>query len=197
MARKPVGAYLEWTADKLLKGAGAGADPTEIDISDCQIPSGLISMWHGTIANIPAGWILCDGGNGTPNLLAKFVEGVAAADTDPGTTGGATAKTTAGHVHSGPNHKHTGPSHQHTLPIGASNASPSSIAWKTQWSGTFTPARYSGIGGAYTTSSNRLISDAAGTGNTGYGGTGNTGSKTDSISDIRPKFYDVAFIMKT
>lgn len=50
--------------------------------------SGLIVIWHGTIANIPAGWIICDGGGGTPNLLTKFVQGVATAITDPGATGG-------------------------------------------------------------------------------------------------------------
>ena len=27
--------------------------------------SGLIVMWHGLISNIPAGWIICDGNNGT------------------------------------------------------------------------------------------------------------------------------------
>jgi microcystin-dependent protein len=46
-------------------------------------------MWHGLIANIPSGWVICDGNNSTPDLLAKFVEGVATAATDPGATGGA------------------------------------------------------------------------------------------------------------
>ena len=52
------------------------------------MPSGAIIIWTGTIANIPSGWIICDGNNSTPNLLAKFVEGVATAATNPGTTGG-------------------------------------------------------------------------------------------------------------
>ncbi|MBA7591344.1 hypothetical protein ES708_33498 [subsurface metagenome] len=42
-----------------------------------RVPSGLIVMWHGTIVNIPAGWVLCDGGSSTPNLLTRFVQGVA------------------------------------------------------------------------------------------------------------------------
>lgn len=53
------------------------------------VPAGLIAIWAGTIATIPSGWNICDGNNSTPNLLAKFVRGVATAATNPGTTGGA------------------------------------------------------------------------------------------------------------
>lgn len=38
-------------------------------------PAGLISMWSGSIATIPTGWVLCDGNNGTPDLRDKFVVG--------------------------------------------------------------------------------------------------------------------------
>lgn len=34
-----------------------------------------IIMWSGSIANIPSGWYLCDGSNGTPDLRGKFVLG--------------------------------------------------------------------------------------------------------------------------
>ncbi len=34
-----------------------------------------IIMWSGSIANIPTGWYLCDGSNGTPDLRGKFVLG--------------------------------------------------------------------------------------------------------------------------
>ena len=46
-------------------------------------PSGGIIMWSGTLANIPSGWFLCDGANGTPDLRSKMVPCVAAA-TNPG-----------------------------------------------------------------------------------------------------------------
>lgn len=36
---------------------------------------GIISMWSGTVASIPAGWVLCDGNNGTPNLQDYFILG--------------------------------------------------------------------------------------------------------------------------
>lgn len=32
-------------------------------------------MWSGNIGNIPAGWVLCDGNNGTPDLRNKFIVG--------------------------------------------------------------------------------------------------------------------------
>lgn len=47
--------------------------------ADNGVPVGGIIMWSGTIANIPTGWKLCDGQNGTPNLLGRFV---LAADSD-------------------------------------------------------------------------------------------------------------------
>jgi len=37
------------------------------------IPQGGVIMWSGSIASIPAGWALCDGNNGTPNLVDHFV----------------------------------------------------------------------------------------------------------------------------
>lgn len=83
---------LGWTLNKLLKGAGVDANPAEIDVP-AGIPSGLIAMWHGLIANIPSGWVICDGNASTPNLLAKFVKGVATAATNPGATGGASTHT--------------------------------------------------------------------------------------------------------
>jgi hypothetical protein len=38
-------------------------------------PSGGIVMWSGSIGSIPAGWFLCDGLNGTPNLQDRFIIG--------------------------------------------------------------------------------------------------------------------------
>ena len=63
------------------------------------ILTGVICMWSGTLASIPSGWALCDGNNGTPNLLDRFVVGVPTNGTNPGATGGSTSKTTTGHTH--------------------------------------------------------------------------------------------------
>jgi len=37
--------------------------------------SGGILLWHGSIASIPSGYVLCDGNNGTPDLRNKFIVG--------------------------------------------------------------------------------------------------------------------------
>lgn len=39
------------------------------------VPTGAIMMWSGTIANIPTGWALCNGQNGTPDLRGRFIVG--------------------------------------------------------------------------------------------------------------------------
>jgi len=51
------------------------------------LPSGLIVMWGGAIADIPVGWTLCDGGNdslgvATPDLSGSFIVGYDAGDGD-------------------------------------------------------------------------------------------------------------------
>ena len=40
------------------------------------IPSGVVCMYSGSTATIPSGWTLCDGNNGTPNMLGRFVMSV-------------------------------------------------------------------------------------------------------------------------
>ncbi len=61
------------------------------------IPTGAIMMWSGTLATIPSGWALCDGTNGTPNLIDRFIKSVSAAE-NPGATGGSTSYTPTGLV---------------------------------------------------------------------------------------------------
>lgn len=39
------------------------------------VPSGVIVIWSGATTDIPAGWVLCNGANGTPNLRNRFVMG--------------------------------------------------------------------------------------------------------------------------
>lgn len=39
------------------------------------VPSGGIIMWSGIVSTIPAGWVLCDGNNNTPNLKDRFIMG--------------------------------------------------------------------------------------------------------------------------
>lgn len=47
-------------------------------------PKGTILMFGGSTSDIPEGWSICDGSNGTPNLIDKFIK----ASTSAGDTGG-------------------------------------------------------------------------------------------------------------
>lgn len=42
-----------------------------------KVPIGFITWWAGHVVAVPSGWRLCDGNNGTPDLLDKFVVGAA------------------------------------------------------------------------------------------------------------------------
>lgn len=56
------------------------------------LPSGVIVMWSGSVANIPSGWALCDGSRGTPDLRGKFILCVDGSYS-VGNTGGASTHT--------------------------------------------------------------------------------------------------------
>lgn len=55
---------------------------------DLEVPSGIISLWSGLPADIPDGWTLCDGSDGTPDLTDRFIVG-AGGQYSVGATGGA------------------------------------------------------------------------------------------------------------
>lgn len=62
-------------------------------------PAGVIKLWSGSIGSIPAGYALCDGNNGTPNLTDQFIIG-AGNTFAAGTSGGSVATGSAGsHTH--------------------------------------------------------------------------------------------------
>lgn len=62
---------------------GITADTAELNLLDGintpsnfgLVPSGAILLWSGSVASVPAGWFLCDGANGTPDLRDRFVVG--------------------------------------------------------------------------------------------------------------------------
>ena len=64
------------------------------------VPSGVIVMWSGTIATVPSGWYLCDGQNGTPNLLDRFIVG-AGNVYNMNDTGGSSDAIVVSHTHTG------------------------------------------------------------------------------------------------
>ncbi len=79
-------------------------------------PVGTIQMWSGLQTDIPLKWQLCDGTNGTPDLLSRFVKG-APDGVDSGAIGG--EDTVPLDVTEIPAHGHglTTSSHRHTIPV--------------------------------------------------------------------------------
>lgn len=74
------------------------------EVSVGNVPAGTILPWYGNIGNIPDGFVLCNGSNGTPDLRDRFLVG-AGNSYGLGVSGGAT------HVQLSWNEM---PSHAHT-----------------------------------------------------------------------------------
>lgn len=143
------------------------------------VPRGIITMWSGSIASIPAGWALCNGQNSTPNLTDRFIVG-AGNNHGPGNTGGATT-----HSHSVSFTSQyttldagTMPSHAHTGSIGAGSAGPSGNIGAIGITGVLDY-------GQLTINANGLSYGHA------HGVVGTT-----AASDNRPPYYALAYIMK-
>lgn len=67
--------YIDKLFSEYLKGSSNG-----------EIPKGAIMLWSGT--EPPQGWALCDGVNGRPNLINRFVKGWGPGNGSIGETGG-------------------------------------------------------------------------------------------------------------
>lgn len=155
---------------------------------DAALPVGIISLWSGEIVSIPAGWALCDGANGTPDLRDRFIVG-AGTDFNVGDTGGSDT-----HDHGGSVQDHTLttaeiPEHRHFVAV-------------------------PGVFDATLTSSNSIAKETAAGGDTEYilrgdnaepsiGRTSATGSGDPhdhglTINDATtlPPYYTLAYIMK-
>ena len=84
------------------------------------IPAGAIVLWSGSIGSIPAGYVICNGSNGTPDLRDRFVVG-AGSTYAVNATGGATDTVLVSHTHTNTvtsvsDHVHTLSSNQAAAP---------------------------------------------------------------------------------
>ena len=154
------------------------------------IPSGVITMWSGTIATIPASWYLCNGSNGTPDLRNKFVIGaysdtsgvayttITGANTQ---TGGSKDAIVVSHTHTATSTV-TDPKHAHAPSAGAfvlASAGGSNTAGNTGW-----------ISGGTTSS----LTATASTGIT-VATTNSTTGSSGTDANLVP-YFALAFIMK-
>ena len=148
-----------YTAEAFIQNNTGAAD----------FPADIICLWRGTLASIPASWVLCDGGSGTPDLRGKFVRGAATLG-GIGATGGSLT-----HNHTATGHTHAVASHAHT--VAAADGAGSNIN-----------------AGATVCSTTAHTHPAwANTGASAF--TSGTGTPTvDNYTDTQPPFSTVAYI---
>ena len=79
--------YCKWTrvASRVIRRADNF--PIIDGIANHLVPKGVINMWSGSVDDIPLGWQLCDGTDGTPDLRGRFIVGYSDTDSDYGTIG--------------------------------------------------------------------------------------------------------------
>lgn len=159
--------------------------------------AGMIVMFYGDVNDIPAGWALCDGNNGRPDLRNRFIVGVGSdyviGDTGGDdlltglvtSSGGAAGATTEEHVLTVAEI----PAHSHTFSTRGSNASSEGSAQRDF------PRDYN--------ESDASIVESVETESIG-GGLGHThgidiAAHTHDIADQdnRPPYYALYFIIKT
>ena len=133
------------------------------------IPAGGIILWSGAANAIPAGWTLCDGLNGTPNLVDRFVVGAGASAPAVGTTGGSKDAVVVSHTHTA-----TDSGHSHSLP-------------STYWGG----------GGQRAGSGGGLGTDPSSTSGTSSANITVAAAGQSGANANMPPYYALCYIMKS
>jgi len=140
------------------------------------IPSGAIVMWSGSIATIPTGWYLCNGGNSTPDLRDRFVVG-AGSSYAVAVTGGTADAVVVSHTHTASS-VITDPGHFHSSD---SNGAPNG----------------GGAGAAFTNGYSNFPGKDTNTKTTGITVvTTNTATGVSGTNQNLPPYYALAYIMK-
>ena len=149
------------------------------------IPAGGIFLWSGSIGSIPAGYVLCNGSNGTPDLRDRFIVG-AGSTYAVDATGGSANAIVVSHTHtlSASGTTATAGAHQHTL--NTTISAPQLI--NIQDDGSFTGD--SGTSAGTTATAGSHDHSVTVTGTTASAGSSGTNANL-------PPYYALCYIMKT
>jgi hypothetical protein len=146
------------------------------------IPSGAILLWSGSIGSIPAGYVLCNGNNSTPDLRDRFIVG-AGSTYAVDATGGSADATLPTHTHTATSTStSTDSGHTHPTVGGTGNASGGG--------GSFTAAFVDGI--THTSTSGTSTANVTTTTTTTNANAGTSGTNANL-----PPYYALCYIMKT
>lgn len=176
--------------------ATTGSYTDLINTPTTSLPTGIITMWYGTTTNVPSGWALCNGLNGTPDLRDRFILGAGTTYT-AGTTGGSSTATLS--VSNMPSHTHTGTTNSgegtHTHTLTDPGHSHSGGVGNTGYN---VPAQTSGYAIlASTTTGSATTGISVNSTNSAHQHTFTTGSTGSGSSfSIMPPYYVLCFIMK-
>lgn len=171
------------------------------------VPVGGIVIWSGAVVDIPAGWQLCNGSLGTPDLRDRFIVGsgttYATGDTGGATTANLQHKHDAQTTDAAPDHTHTqantdsdgAHAHNYNAPGIYTGLQVATVAGAV-------PVAY--MGHAHTLAGNTSTDGAHAhtnpdTGNGGAGHTHTDGDTTNSLSaaqDILPPYYALCYVMR-
>jgi hypothetical protein len=152
------------------------------------IPSGLISLWSGSVASIPSGWYLCNGSNGTPDLRNRFVVG-AGSTYAVDATGGSADAVTVSHTHTFSATTSTAGDHTHTVTVSSNGSDDPAGSLNSPTYHTAT-----GAGGALGTPTWPTLANAGSHNHTISGTTASTGSSGTNAN--LPPYYALCYIMK-
>jgi hypothetical protein len=200
--------------DETLASGSDGVVPTEPAVKAyvdntvaAAIPAGVILMWSGSLSNIPDGYALCDGRNGTPDLRDRFILSVAG-DEDPGATGGPPNHQITLQHQQFPRHNHSGSTnleeggHSHSGSTNAGGAHTHRDEYrKTRGSWAVNGGQGHGVGGndSRTTGGGEhghSISLSGGVHMHTFTTSYDRDDKPQFPVDIIPKYYKLAFIIK-
>jgi hypothetical protein len=145
------------------------------------IPTGGILLWSGSIGSIPAGFVLCNGNNGTPDLRDRFIVG-AGSTYAVDATGGSADSVLPTHTHGATSTSVvTDPGHLHSV-------------------NTFQGANGSGVANVGEDSGPFVIATGTNTATTGITvatTTTNANAGVSATNGNLPPYYALCYIMKT
>ena len=147
-------------------------------------PQNIIGIWSGSVGDIPSGWALCDGSNGTPDLTARFVVGYSGSG-DYGSVGNKGGKNTYSLT------TENMPAHNHSISMSSDGAH--NHPWGVS---DMDDHNHSG-NGEYVSDSDSGIRNwrtSSGTNHSHSLSVSSTGNGS-SVNNM-PEYYVVAFIMK-